>query len=56
MLIVTVILLRFYLQWQNKIRERERQESAEANGDSQHTIFDFKDLTDKENPLFVYVY
>lgn len=49
-------MLRFYLQWQNRVRESTRQESELANIDLENTVFDFKDLTDKENPLFVYVY
>lgn len=44
--------------WENKKRaavrdaaERQMQENSED-----HSQYDFRNLTDKENPLFVYVY
>lgn len=40
---------------QNKLRKALR-EDADAHNQDNNTEFDFKNLTDKENPLFVYVY
>ena len=53
LIFVTLVLLRFYLQWQNKRRvaTREEVETLEDAGN-----LAFFDLTDKENPHFVYVY
>lgn len=43
-----------YLKWQNKRREPARL-AAQHSGTTPENI-EFLDLTDKENPFFVYVY
>ena len=50
--LVSYLLARFYLVWLNKKREARRLESLDTAPEN----IEFMDLTDKENPLFVYVY
>lgn len=47
-LIVMVLAMRFYLVWQNKRRNSDRSSVAEN--------LQFYDLSDQQNPEFVYVY
>lgn len=51
-------MLRFYLMWENKKRAsvREAAEHQQQDDGQDHSHYDFRNLTDKENPLFVYVY
>lgn len=55
LLVIDVILLRWYLRAQNKKRDRL---AAEGVGEARDEAFvhAFEDLTDKENPNFRYVY
>lgn len=55
LLVVDIILLRWYLMAQNKKRDRL---AAEGNRDAQDEAYvhAFEDKTDKENPNFRYVY
>ncbi|KAL6241218.1 hypothetical protein RBB50_011897 [Rhinocladiella similis] len=55
-LIVTLIGVRVYLVLQNKRRESTRQQMSGQVEDHATSEFDFKNLTDKQNPLFVYAY
>lgn len=55
-LIVTTICIRYYLAWQNKVRTDVRHQVELQNSEAEASQYDFKNLTDKENPLFVYVY
>ncbi|KIW12276.1 hypothetical protein PV08_09553 [Exophiala spinifera] len=55
-LIVMLISLRIFLVFQNKRRESTRLQLSEQAEDHTMTEFDFKNLTDKQNPLFVYAY
>jgi hypothetical protein len=50
--IVAYLGARFYLMWLNKSREAARLAAI----DSAPENIEFMDLTDKHNPLFVYVY
>ena len=50
-LIVLVLLMGFYLNWQNRRRQSER-----APSDAAVENVEFFDLTDRSNPGFVYVY
>ena len=50
--LVSYLLARFYLVWLNMKREARRLESLDTAPEN----IEFMDLTDKENPLFVYVY
>jgi hypothetical protein len=52
--IVFYVVLMVYLKWQNKRREPARL-AAQHSGTTPENI-EFLDLTDKENPIFVYVY
>jgi MFS transporter, ACS family, allantoate permease len=49
---ITYIALWLYLVWQNKRRTPARLAAMETAPDN----IEFMDLTDKQNPLFVYVY
>ncbi|KAK6385596.1 uncharacterized protein PV06_08172 [Exophiala oligosperma] len=55
-LIVMLIGVRIYLVFQNKRRDITRQQIHGQVEDHTTTEFDFKNLTDKQNPLFVYAY
>ena len=48
--------LRFYLAWQNKTRRDARLALEEQSTAHELAGYAFRNLTDKENPLFVYVY
>lgn len=48
--------LRFYLIWQNSRRASARQVVEEQSTEEELALYGFRNLTDKENPLFVYVY
>ncbi|KAL2434582.1 putative transporter [Exophiala dermatitidis] len=56
LLIVILIGFRFYLMWQNRRRESTRIEMSGLTDDHATTEFDFKNLTDKQNPLFIYTF
>ncbi|KAJ6447308.1 MFS transporter, ACS family, allantoate permease [Purpureocillium lavendulum] len=55
-LILMTVALRFYLVWQNKSRASARQAMEESNTEEELAQYGFRNLTDKENPMFVYVY
>ncbi|CAK7223150.1 hypothetical protein SBRCBS47491_005107 [Sporothrix bragantina] len=55
-LIALCIVLRFYLMWENKKRAAVRAEAERQMQEEGNTQYEFRNLTDKENPLFVYVY
>jgi len=55
-LIVMTVCLRFYLVWQNKSRASARQALEEISTEEELAQYGFRNLTDKENPMFVYVY
>ena len=50
-LIVMVFVMRFYLHMRNK-----RRQSTEPTSEAAIENVEFFDLTDKNNPVFVYVY
>ncbi|OAQ77997.1 MFS transporter, ACS family, allantoate permease [Purpureocillium lilacinum] len=50
------LCLRFYLVWQNKSRASARQALEEISTEEELAQYGFRNLTDKENPMFVYVY
>ncbi|KAK7924454.1 hypothetical protein PG985_006508 [Apiospora marii] len=51
-------VLRYAFQWENKRKEKQREELRAAGNDVDNDLSatGFTDLTDKENPNFVYVY
>lgn len=50
------IVLRFSLRWENKRKERVRAELHASGLDTALNETAFRDITDKENPNFEYVY
>ncbi|KAK7969946.1 hypothetical protein PG988_009019 [Apiospora saccharicola] len=56
--VVLFFVLRYAFQWENKRKERQREELRAAGIDAANDLSatGFTDLTDKENPNFVYVY
>ncbi|KAH9907175.1 MFS transporter [Xylariomycetidae sp. FL2044] len=50
--VVSYLLAKFYLAWLNKKREPARLAAVDTAPEN----IEFMDLTDKQNPLFVYVY
>lgn len=55
LLVIDIVLLRWYLVAQNKKRDRLAAEGVQAAND-QLFVHAFEDNTDKENPNFRYVY
>lgn len=55
-LIGITIALRFYLIWQNKLRASARHAVEESSSQEDLARYGFRNLSDKQNPLFVYVY
>jgi hypothetical protein len=55
-LIATLIGLRFYLIWCNRQRAAVRDSAIQDGHSEAVTEYDFMNLTDRENPVFVYVY
>lgn len=53
-MIFTVLVFRFYMVWLNKKRAPAREAALASLEGRKET--GFEDLTDRENPLFVYVY
>ena len=51
---VVALIFRFYMRWLNKKRAPARELALAALGGRKET--GFEDLTDRENPLFLYVY
>lgn len=52
--LAVVVVFRILLSWENKRRDRKLLEQSEEQPDSDETAF--KDMTDRENPNFRYVY
>lgn len=52
--LAVVVIFRILLSWENKRRDRRLLEQGEEQLDSDETAF--KDMTDRENPNFRYVY
>jgi hypothetical protein len=53
-MIITVLVFQFYMIWLNKKRAPARELALAALVGKKET--GFENLTDRENPLFVYVY
>lgn len=55
-LIASSVFLRYWLVWQNKKRATTREAVERQCSEADLAQYAFRNLTDKENPLFVYVY